>query len=731
MGNDYPKMELFATSHVQPLELSMDAFVRWFNGLVARLTPLRIAAGYALLSAAWVLFNDLLLHNPQENVSHLLWHTVSDWLFVLLTALLLYSVLRSYRSALRDKEYLYSEFFESAPFPMLLIDPVDMSIHRANHKAHVFYGFPGRDLERKRISEINQLHSDEVRRKIDKASSNEETRFRFRHRLADGRVRDVDVSSGPLDLGGRQLLLSVVRDVTDSLEERRQLSRVEALLHGLLENMPAAVSLVSPTGEVLLVNPYWEEITGIGAGRAVGANLADLYRPEVAGPVLEINRRALETGEVVRSELPAAFLRAYTFQVLRFPVHDGEGRLQGVGGISIDITQLKRKEWELAKANEAKNIFLSNMSHELRTPLSGIMGVTDLLLNTNPSPERRAEYLRLVREASQTLLRQVQDMLQLSEFSGQTRMVRMRRFKLAEVYRSLSDSTHSRARRKGLDFVSRLDPALVQIWRGDDLMLRQLASCLLDNALRFTPQGRVELEVGPAVHVDGCRPGHAWLQIIVRDTGIGIPEERQERVFESFVICEDVLSKKLGGAGIGLSVAREIARSLGGDVAVESTPGEGSTFRAWVCMEPLLTGTDVVESRVPVADVAPGLRVLVVEDERVNRLFLRHLLEYDGHAVVEAGNGREALEALRHEPVDVVLMDVQMPVMDGVSATAHIRSGAAGDDCARVPIIAVTAFTTEADRRKVLDAGMNRFLAKPLGADDLRAAIRETVVRRQ
>jgi signal transduction histidine kinase/ActR/RegA family two-component response regulator len=389
-------------------------------------------------------------------------------------------------------------------------------------------------------------------------------------------------------------------------------------------------------------------------------------------------------------------------------------------------------------ASEAKTQFLANISHELRTPINGILGMVQLAV-LEGAADRDAEYWQTVRDSTDRLVAIVDNLIELANVESGSLSPTLREFSLRRMLESLQSAFSIRAGLAGLTLGIDIDPDLPDQLLSDPFRLRQILSNLLDNAIRFTPTGGISIRAGRFDPVPGGSPRRVFvggdfsgisLVFTVADTGIGIAQDKQAAIFESFTLAEDCLTKRFGGTGMGLSIAKRLAELLGGSIWVESQPGFGSTFYLSVPMWPVKPAGQ--ETIVP-AGLAqlPPLRFLVVEDEAVNRLALSRGLRKLGHEVTEAVNGEDALRRLSMERVDVVIMDIQMPVMDGLAAVTHIRNGEVPGTNRRLPVVALTAYAMEGDRKRFLDAGMDEFVTKPCDMEQLLRAVAKVAGTKQ
>jgi PAS domain S-box-containing protein len=490
-------------------------------------------------------------------------------------------------------------------------------------------------------------------------------------------------------------------------------------------------------GKITFVNKTYCDTYGVSPGHREGGNYKTVFPAELADVLRDAYSKVYRTGKTVKLDYSMTLhngKQAFNEQSIS-PRRDVQGNLVGFMVLVRDCFERKQNEMELVKARQAaeaaskaKGEFLANMSHEIRTPLNGVIGMLELASDTNPTPEQR-EFLEMAQSAASSLLAVINDILDFSKVEAGMLELERTEFDLSETVAQAVGIMRITALKKELGLGFELASDVPRFLLGDPIRLKQVLLNLIGNAVKFTQHGQVKVRV----QVEGIQHGKAELKFSVTDSGIGIPLEKQKVIFEAFSQADASTTRKFGGTGLGLTICSRIVQVMGGNIWVESEMGKGSTFHFTAVLETTNSASlKPAESVLIDQASAPSceLKILLAEDNLINQKLAVRLLEKLGHQVVLAETGVEALAKLKEQLFDLVLMDVQMPEMDGFTATAAIRVQEEGSNI-RMPIVAMTAHAMKGDRERCLEAGMDDYVTKPISATAVRAAIERVLKSRE
>ncbi|WP_296002641.1 PAS domain S-box protein [Rugamonas sp.] len=569
-------------------------------------------------------------------------------------------------------------------------------------------------------------------------------------RQPDGALNWLSVNAEPIhdEHGAVVMVVASLTDISYRKRSEDAVRKGEQRLQEIIQMMPTGLFIKDPDGRFLLMNRACEQQFGYTFARLTDGDDAPLHQPAQHAMYREKDRQAFEGRTLVdfeetiwhRTQQQQRHLR-----VFKKPVFDERGAPAYLICMTIDITDSKHAERALRELNEhleervaqrteqlgqakrqaeeastAKGQFLAHMSHEIRTPMNGVIGMAYLALKTDLDPRQR-DYLEKIRFAGEHLLGIIDDILDISKIEAGKLEIEQVDFALDHVVQTLTTVVAPKAASRGLELVFELDPELPPMLRGDPLRLGQVLINYTNNAIKFSEQGTIEIRARKVVgDANGC-----LVRFEVSDHGIGLSELEMDKLFVSFQQADTSTTREYGGTGLGLAICKQLAQLMGGDVGVSSTPGAGSTFwftarlgvSTWTVPALLNQVSDAAAALLATAHTSAVMatlkdaRILLVEDNTFNQQIALEMLEEVGAAVCLANNGAEALELLRQTDFDCVLMDVQMPLMDGLEATRRIR---ADPQLAHLRVLAMTATATSEDRVRCTDAGMNDFISKPI-----------------
>ncbi|HEX5486364.1 MAG TPA: ATP-binding protein [Limnobacter sp.] len=528
--------------------------------------------------------------------------------------------------------------------------------------------------------------------------------------------------------------LELISEKIRALVQEREADRKALDNQKFALDQHAIVSICDARGRITYANDKFCERAGYSRSELIGegysklksgvhsdAFYADIWQTVLKGKVWQ--------GEICNHSRTGEEL---WFASTIVPFASTSGVITQFIGICTDISLMRRTKEALRKARDAaeeasrlKSGFLANMSHEIRTPMNGIIGMTDLVLESEVT-ETQKNHLMTVKSSADALLTIINDILDLSKIEAGKMALELIPFDLHALVQDVITLMKPKADQKGLECLIRIDEGVPNYVKGDPVRIRQILLNLVGNAIKFTPRGRVSVEVKPLPQADE-RPEEIPLSFSVTDTGVGISVEHQSHIFEPFNQQDISTTRKYGGTGLGLSISKRLVDLMKGHFEVQSRQSEGSVFTFVLnlpkCVSPLPAQQGVAGEKTPGSLNGQAIRVLLAEDNLVNQTLATALLTKLGCTVKVAENGALALVEFETNGADIVFMDMQMPVMDGLEATQEIRRLERVRGLPRTPIVAMTANAMQSDQRACMDAGMDDFIAKPVKKEQIREAL--------
>ncbi|MFP4566740.1 MAG: PAS domain-containing protein [Spirochaetaceae bacterium] len=631
---------------------------------------------------------------------------------------------------LAESHSLLQSVFDGIDDGLAVLDP-DLRIVRANAWMEDRYGAARRMLGRK-CYEVFEQHSAPCVTcpVLETGTTGTTAHGDVKTTLEDGSEMWARVTTHPLtDENGH--IVGYVEHMKDMTEERNAADALMAKKDELERFFTVALDLLAiadTAGHFVRLNAAWEDTLGFSIAELEGINFMELVHPEDREPT----EKALS--ELSADRQVVGFVNRYrtsdgSYRHLEWRTHPHHGLIYAA---ARDVTdRIEREEAALA-ASRAKSEFLANMSHELRTPLNGIVGFSDLLLESDLGEPYRS-YVENVHISAETLMGLINDVLDFSKIEAGKMELEMQQVDLGQLLRNAARTVRMSAENKGLDLVLSVDEHLPQAVETDPYRLTQVIVNLLSNAVKFTEHGFVQLRA----EVLAANDERTRVRFSVRDTGVGIEPQHQHAIFDSFTQADPSTTRRFGGTGLGLAISNRILEKLDSHLELDSEPGTGSTFSFELDVSPVSAGDSPPDATADPAEATPAaavrrsqhgrdggpVRILVAEDEKINRLVTQRMINrlVPTAEVAIAHDGRHAVEAFASGEFDLVLMDVQMPDMDGYEATRAIRN-AEGQE-RHTPVVALTAGVVQGERERCIDAGMDDYVSKPVDLKRLEEAL--------
>jgi len=705
-----------------------------------KLKPSSIVLIYAVMGTVWILFSDELTHllfASRPAVLHLA-NTLKGWLFIAVTSGLLFSLIREFDAQRLEQAKIIKKNEERLELVLKGSNDGWWDWDLVNDQ--FFYsprwwgmlGYQPDEIDSPSICS-SFVHPDDdeyVRKTIDSIATQGlqtiELEFRLRHK-AGHYVPVLSRAFAQHDRTGKLIRLSGTNmDLTRQKQTELALKESEERFRCLVEAAPDGI-IVQIENSFAFANPAALRILRLDTPQEIlGKPVADFFHPEYRH-ILHERMKFL----AAQQHLPPI-----EYRYIAKDGHSGYIEVHAVpyswkgkyGSLAFarEVTERRKAREELLQAkeyaeqaNKAKSEFLANMSHEIRTPLNGMLGMLQLLQMTDPSSEQ-TDYIETAIRSSQRLHQLLTDILDLSMIEAGKMLLHAGNFSLNEIRQSILEIFAATASNKGLQLEFDLDVRIPDQLLGDAARLRQILFNLVGNALKFTEHGVIRVEF---VRISRNDEFPVRILAAVSDTGVGIPTQQMNEIFEPFTQVDASYVRRHQGAGLGLAIVKRIVALMGGDLYMESESGSGTSVYVLLPFEDIQSEEHKQRTEYMIKPERK-LRILLVEDDEVNSASMERLLIRNGYSVTCAANGEIALAKAAENTFDLVLMDIQMPVMDGMEATRRIRAGVPGVD-PKIPIIVLTAYAMSGDREVFLAAGANDYLAKPVDIETLFSTIAE------
>lgn len=526
--------------------------------------------------------------------------------------------------------------------------------------------------------------------------------------------------------GTIQEVSGIAHDITQRKKSESALLNSEAKFRNIFESFQDIYFRCRPDGTITMISPSVKELTGYETYEVLGKNVTNYYLYDKR--TKNLIRKLVEQKGVRNFEATVINSAGDLVQcICNVRLVDSlNGRDREIEGVARDITDLKKATLALQKAKDeaeralkVKEAFLANMSHEIRTPMNGVMNMVDLLADT-PLTAQQQDYLQTVQDSSKTLLTIVNDILDLSKIEAGKMTLQPKPTRLSAMLDHLLNLFSHQGKGKNVALSQQIDPSVPPVLIVDEIRLLQVLSNLVSNAIKFTDaNGSVRVQVAKdqalSTNGSGDSSDEHLIRVAVSDTGIGISSENQKALFKKFSQVDTSATKRYAGTGLGLSISRQLVKLMGGNIGVDSLPGQGSTF--WFTFRAAAADTVLPKAnQKKLVFAEPGPQVLVVDDNQINRRVAYEILRNAGCSVTTAESGEAAVALVEQQSFDVVLMDIQMPGMSGVEATQRIKELALA---VQPPVVAMTAYSLPGDEARFVEAGLDDYLSKPIRPEEM------------
>jgi PAS domain S-box-containing protein len=613
----------------------------------------------------------------------------------------------------KEEKLKYQALFTNSASAMYIVNPENGNIMDANQAACKFYNYSYDVLTTLNISNINTLPFDEIKKGMSRAKSGQQSNFIYKHKLADGSIKDVEIYSSSVEIGGKRFLFSIIHDITN----RKELEGKNMMLSKAIDSSPVSIVITDIEGNIEYANPFFEEKTGYDFGEVLGKN-PHLLKSGKQDDVFYKNMwRTILSGENWYGEFHNKKKNGELFweQASISPVYGESGKIEHFIAVKEDVTEKKQTLIDLQRAKEKaeesdklKSSFLANMSHEIRTPMNGILGFTELLKDPSLTGDQQHEFIEIIQISGDRMLNTINDIIDISKIESGLEEIRAQEINLETFIQGIYAFFLPMMQTKGIEFsMNENSGNPVPLINTDPDKLSSILTNLIKNAHKFTNSGSITVDYSVS---------DTNIKFVVQDTGVGIPANRQKAIFERFIQADIADSRVFEGSGLGLAITKSYVEMMGGNIQLESEIGVGTTFQVNLPIrEHHEEKTIVPEQAAEIKPVTKQLKIILAEDDPVSAGLLKILLRKTTDKLLIVENGKEAVDAIKANPeYDLILMDIKMPIMDGFTATKKIR-----EFNKEVKIVAQTAFAQPEESSKAFEVGCDDFISKPINRTKL------------
>jgi PAS domain S-box-containing protein len=631
------------------------------------------------------------------------------------------SEIKNAQQKIKDNEEPFRQLFQDHTAVNLIVDPKDGNIVNANEAAARFYGWSTDELTNMNFSRINSLSIEEMKEVLESIKSTVNKCFHFKNINANGEIRYVEAFCSKIKTDDRDYRHFIIHDITDKIRAEDHLK----LLSSSVKQSPVSTVITDTNGHIMYVNPAFIKTTGYTFEEIKGKNLRILKSGHQSPEFYKVLWETILSGREWKGEFINKKKNGelYWEKTVISPIHNKNGDITHFVAITEDITEIKKMVDDLNVAKKAaeesdrlKSAFLANISHEIRTPMNGILGFTKILKDPGLTGHQHQEYVDIIHNSGKRMLDTVNDLIDISKIETGQVTLNISEVNLKDEFEEIFNFFLPQAEKKGLKFTmnNRL-PSGATMVKTDKTKLVSILTNLIKNAIKFTGKGKIET---------GCRYKSRSIEFYVRDSGIGIPPEKQSAVFNRFEQVDLEDANIFQGTGLGLAIVKAYVEMLDGRIWLESKERSGSTFYFTIP----ITGPDFDESGEPETEHSdkpdiprlPGRKILISEDDFYSREILVYLLKKTGATLVLAKDGKETIRQYEDNDIDLVLLDIRLPEMDGYEVIKHLRS-----KDPELLVIAQTAFALMDDIRRFQEAGFTDYMTKPIGPEELYNLLRK------